>query len=355
MRRFPVVAAVAFAVLASFVSASSLSAGSLSSRIVSISYPAWSPTRAEIAFDARFDDGSSAVVVMAPDGSQVRRLTQVGEHPVWSPNGNRLAVLGYDGGGNVVRVVNRDGTSAQFAEWGVTAVIDPETTWHPPSWAPDSERLTFNHEDPTYSPDGLRVARVGDLSYAASLEVLGYAPAWSPRGDLIAYSILHCTCRSHHCGDRIDDGGNCGRWPYPQWAVLYAKAPNGTRRRRLFRGENAAWSSDGNLLAFTAPGGIYVARPNGKERRLVFRASVAPAGESMQPLWAPHRPLIALRRPLATYVIDVRHRLVRRVTGRTAGTPTWSPDGRRLAFADGARLYIIGANDKGGHYVEPKL
>jgi len=187
-----------------------------------------------------------------------------------------LAVMGYDdNGGNVVRVVNRDGTSPQLAEWGATAVIDPETTWHPPSWAPDSKRLTFVHDDPTYSPDGLRIARVGDLTYPASLEVLGYAPAWSPRGDLISYSITHCTCRTHRCGDKIENGDNCGNWPYPLWAVLYVKPPNGTRRQRLLRGENAAWSSDGSLLAFTAPGGIYVARPNGKDRRLLFRASVA--------------------------------------------------------------------------------
>src|SRR5262249_8344494 len=153
----------------------------------------------------------------------------------------------------------------------------------------------------------------------------------------------------------IENYGNCGNWPYPRWAVLYVKPPSGPRRRRLLRGENAAWSSDGNLLAFTAPGGIYVARPNGKDRRLLFGASVAPAGESTQPLWAPHRPLIALRHPLATYVIDVPHQVVRRVTGRTIGMPTWSPDGRRLAFADGARLYIIGADGSGGHYVRPGL
>jgi YD repeat-containing protein len=345
---------VVFAAAGSSVLASSVSAQSSSTKIVAISHPAWSPTRPEIAFDARFDDGSQQVVVMAPDGSRVRRVTQVGEHPVWSPNGNRFALLGYDGQENVIRVVNRDGTSSQYDEWGVTVVIDPEATWHPPSWAPDSERLTFNHQDPTDSPDGVVIARVGDLSYPAHLEFLGYAPAWSPRGDLIAYSMTHCTCRTHRCGDKIEGDGDCGNWPYPRWAVLYVKPPSGTRRRRLFRGENAAWSSDGNLLAFTAPGGIYVARPNGKNRHLVFRASVAPAGELMQPLWAPHRPLIALRRPDATYVIDVSHQVARQLPGPTAGSPpTWSPDGRWLALAAGARLYIIGANGKGGHYVRP--
>src|SRR5262249_19708998 len=157
---------------------------------------------------------------------------------------------------------------------------------------------------PTNSPDGIHMARVGDLAYPAILDFDGYAPAWSPRGDLIAYSILHCTCRTRACGDKLDDNGGCGRWPYPQWAVLYVKPPTGTRRRRLFRGENAAWSSDGNLLAYTAPGGIYVARPNGKDRRLLFRMTVARAGEATQLLWAPHRPLIAFRRRNATLVID---------------------------------------------------
>src|SRR5262245_59230582 len=221
MLRLVALTVVMLAVVVPSVSARS------SARIVALSHPAWSPTRAEIAVDATFSDGSSAVAVMAPDGSRVRRLTQAGIYPVWSPDGNRLAVLGYyDPGdaasGNVVRVVNRDGTST-VSGWGATVVIDPETTWHPPSWAPDSERLTFDHSDPTNSPDGIHMARVGDLAYPAILDFDGYAPAWSPRGDLIAYSILHCTCRTRACGDKLDDNGGCGRWPYPQWAVLYVK------------------------------------------------------------------------------------------------------------------------------------
>ena len=324
-----------------------------SAQIVAVSHPAWSPTRAEIAFDARFDDGSSAVLVMAPDGSRVRRLTQVGTTPVWSPNGNRLAIIGYDGRGNVVRVVNRDGTLTPSA-WGAT-LVEPEPIWHPASWAPDSERLTFDHADPTDSPDGIVTASVGDPSYPDSLDGDGYAPAWSPRDDLIAYSILHCTCHARACGDKIEGDGNCGRWPYPQWAVLYVKAPSWTRRRRLFRGENAAWSSDGNLLAYAAPGGIYTARPNGTRRRLLFRTFVEPAGEVIRPLWAPHHSLIAVRRRDATFVIDVPKRVARPVVRGVGGQPSWSPDGGRLVFAAGARLYIVGADGKGGHYVIPRL
>jgi hypothetical protein len=78
-------------------------------------------------------------------------------------------------------------------------------------------------------------------------------------------------------------------------------------------------------------------------------------GEPTQLHWAPHRPLIAFRRRNAAFVIDVPKRVARRVAPGVGGEPSWSPDGRRLVFANGGpRLYIIGADGKGGHYVTPR-
>jgi Tol biopolymer transport system component len=332
------------------VAAVSSAAADSSPNIAAISHPAWSPTRAEIAFDARFDDGSSAVLITTPDGKHVRRLTILGRRPVWSPNGNRIAVIGANDRNEFVEVVRRDGTNAGGG-WATT-VIEPEVVPHAVAWAPDSEQLAFNHLDPTISPDGIVVTAVGD-PFTDYFDYDGYAPAWSPRGDVIAYSIVHCTCRKRACGDRIESNGNCGRWPYPVWPVLYLKSPVGTRRRRLLRGENAAWSSDGRLLAFTTTEGVSVARRDGTGRRLVFRASLRSAGEVMQPMWAPHRPLIAVRRASGVFVIDVARGVVRRVARGYTSRPSWSSDGRRLVFAAGVRLYIVGANGRDGHFVTP--
>jgi Tol biopolymer transport system component len=106
-------------------------------------YPAWSPDGATIAFTSERDscpDGKvteseeacedgSAVYLMAPDGSDVRRLTEpaVGsvEFPAWSPDG-RFLVGGRKG---VVTIVALDGSivaalgPGQFADW--TAASEP--------------------------------------------------------------------------------------------------------------------------------------------------------------------------------------------------------------------------------------
>jgi Tol biopolymer transport system component len=290
--------------------------------IVSIGSPAWSPTRAEIAFDAVVAGSGHQLLITAPDGSGTRAIeTRVGKEsvgrPVWSPNGERFALNGFDGRTPFVAVASRLGTTPPLA------VGFGETT--PGSWSPDSTRLALNGVDPTNSPTGVSVVTT-DGAPSGHTEWPRYGPWWSRRRGLIAYVW----------GAKKEAFG-----PEPGRDFVYTADSQGKHRRRLLRGSNPSWSSDGKLLAYTAARGIYVAKADGSRRRLVYRShAVGRAEIDIHLLWAPRRRLIAV--PFhGTVVIDVARNRVWRL---------------RLAagvFAAGSRLYIVDADGKSGHFVTP--
>jgi Tol biopolymer transport system component len=98
--------------------------------------PAWSPDGSRVAF-VRADRGHSAVFTMAPDGSEIRRISDTDGHPdarpTWSPDGSKLAF----GEGDAIVISNADGSGATsvFAD-GVMFVGDPV-------WSPDGVRIAF--------------------------------------------------------------------------------------------------------------------------------------------------------------------------------------------------------------------
>ena len=151
-------------VLASVFAASARPAARADSP-VAIGAPIWSPTGAELALTATFDEralcgvesGRDAgagpkrdVFIVNPDGSGLRRVAPSGpydarEAPAWSPDGARLSMTlwtsAYNRADSNVQVMTRTGHvdySEVFAE--------------PAGWAPDSRHLAINHFDPTDSP-----------------------------------------------------------------------------------------------------------------------------------------------------------------------------------------------------------
>jgi Tol biopolymer transport system component len=296
--------------------------------IARIANPAWSPTRAEIAFDAQFVDGTQALVIAAPDGSGVRRVEPAHGlgRPLWSPNGNRLALDGFDGRTPFVSVVSRLGGPAVEVGFGDTT---------PGSWSPDSTHVALIGVDPTNSPTGVTVV---DANGAPSGTVWdGYGPAWSRR-NVIAFTW----------GAKKEIYG-----PEAARDFVYTSDANGRHRHRLFRGSNPSWSSDGRRLAYTTTQGVFLARASGRGRRLVLRR-VRTSGGDTHLRWAPGRSLLAVTTG-GTFVVDVARRSVRRLDlpKGVGGEPSWSNDGRRLVFAAGSRLYIVGADGSRGHFVTP--
>jgi TolB protein len=251
---------------------------------------------AEIAFS--FGGGLYA---MRPDGSGRVRLTprpanrfglQGDEDPAWSPDGTLLAFQ------RTPEPSPADGLGSQIY------LLSPGDGRLRPLTAP-SKASAY---DPAWSPDGRRIAFVrssGDESALVVLDVEGGGervlqserqergtlgePAWSPDGARIAYTRTVLDRRHHF---------------HP---LLYLVDVAGGVPRLLARDAgDAAWSPDGRRIAFAS-----VRDRNGEQcyDTCFYKGEL--------------------------YVMDADGTGLVRLTRNRGddGAPSWSPDGRRIAFA----------------------
>jgi len=284
--------------------------------------PAFSPDGQQIAFRSTREGGG--VFVMGATGESVRRLSDIGFTPSWSPDGKSVVVSTTDFQDPAVRGSN-----------GVLYVINVAT-------AQSKALQTGDAVEPAWSPDGRWIAywgvtfgrraiftvpaAGGKSSMIVGNDSLNWAPAWSPDGRELYYSS-DVSGSMNLWRVAIDRGGRPGGAPEqvtasPGWTarpsiardgtVLFATlagdsrlmsipfdpvamrvsgpaAPAGNGSRRILTGDV---TEDGKWIAFSSVGpqeNLFVCRPDGSELRQITNDSFKNRG----PVWSPDGSRIA--------------------------------------------------------------
>jgi Tol biopolymer transport system component len=361
------------------------------------SEPAFSPDGDQIAFRSERDGGG--IFVMGVTGESVRRLTDVGHNPSWSPDGNRIVVstagvelrphvhpsrgalwiidthtgarrlLLKDGevsGGSDALQPNWSPHGKRIAFWGVSLSPDRRDilTIDPDAPQPKQTVVRLTHDDaldwnPVWSPDGqslyfgsdrdgtLNLWRVAvDESTGKALgapEPLSLPGAvsgnfsFSQRGDLAFTTVT----RSYRLLELPFDAKSGATGP----------------PRTLFGGSQEilsfAPSPDGSAIAFTSGGAqedLFIANADGSRMRQLTND---PARDR-SPIWSPDGKTLYFysNRDGANHIWSVRadgsgltcvtdDRDLARIGARNVYAPTISPDGRTLVVkSDRAPAFI---------------
>lgn len=217
------------------------------------------------------------------------------------------------------------------------------------SWSPDGNRLVFRVQklrvdSPTAGQLAIREpsGKVRPLTRPrSSMFASDFEPAWSPKGDRIAFA-----------SDR--PGGTV--------TSIYTISPQGTGLKRVTRGGNdtsPTWSPDGKRLAFVRSGpisgSILVARADGTGVRELGHTRADVVGNLA---WSPDGKTIAyaaiLNRSFSTTAgisfVDVATGAVRHPAGTLTASedqPSWSPDGRMIAYVTEGDIYVMNADGTG--------
>ncbi len=289
--------------------------------------------RGELAFVGG-DRGVPQIFVIGADGSGRRRLTDApgpSTTPVWSPDGQKIAFVRQSGGNSQIYVMNAEGGSQRALTAGAGRGASP-------AWSPDGRQIVF-----TATRDGVSqiAAMRSDGSQRRDLapsRCEQRAPAWSPDGQLIAFL-------SKASGGYFElyvigaDGRNLKQVPTPAPGLQ----PDVTE---------FVWLPDGRLAYTNRSGlaqeGLTVTTVSGAEHRYL--------GSGSSPTWSSDGRQLAFVVSHAgapqIYVRNAGGKAVRLVDpSLTPVRPAWSPDGRQIAFLilGGGTVVLAVTDANGGH------
>jgi Tol biopolymer transport system component len=278
-----------------------------------------------------------------------------------------IAFVAFDGAASTERVylVDADGTDLRALPLGR---LNHGLTWV--AWAPDRRRLAVSNGSSIFVLDTASTSLPPPLPLGAGFDAVAReivadgTPVWSPDGARVAFTRRRTEYREENANDPTRPG-----WTL-QVCVARADGSGMTCLTGLpGRASSPAWSPDGRRLAFAAgdatvpttrsrldcPTVLYVAEADGTNPRAVttlpseIQCGTRYSGDT-RPVWSPDGRRLAFVSDRERgsyefgfghiYVVDTDGSNFKRLTNTPSGfataddrSPTWSPDGTRIAYA----------------------
>ena len=164
-------------------------------------YPSFSPNGESIAFVS--DREGFGVFVMGATGESVRRLTDFGFNPTWSPDGTKVLFATEDVGANPYARTTSLSTlwTVDVATEEPTKIFDEDAVQ--PQWSPNDHRIAYWALPPTGGQrDIWTISAVGGEPVTVTDDAaVDWNPVWSPDGNYLYFSS--------------DRGGSMNLWRVP--------------------------------------------------------------------------------------------------------------------------------------------
>lgn len=233
--------------------------------------PAWSPDRQQIAFVSDREGDFDIYTINADGTNLVRLAAHKGResHPVWSPDGQRIAFSSDRDGDSEIYVVHRDGSN-------LTNLTNSPGFDTSPAWSPSGKLVAFA----SWRQDRLKIyvmnADGSDVRQLTSDQTLDCDPVWSPNGQHIAFisgagSIDDKPVTSVYLlenGLMFASSGGVFDTHSVDTSICVINA-DGSDKKMLSEGWAPTWSPDGQHIVFASDHAdtiaIYAANPDGSD------------------------------------------------------------------------------------------